>query len=467
MTPGWSSLKSIKHQRLSNCQTQSRLFMVKERRQNTHTPTVEAIMNFLPLKLFACLSAVLPLAVSSPIDNRAEATEDQDRYLLEDDVQEEDPVDFNTLLANMKGELLKSLNVSGSPAIDAAKVEPPEYMIDLYNRFANDKTSMPRSNIVRSFKNEDISDSNQTNGVRIHSLLFNVSVPRHEEITMAELRLYTLVDTDRRIYEGVDRKVIIYEVNEGEDEGSSKEDHSGQVKLAKRQIYGRDSGWETFDVTEATLRWSKSERTTHRLEVHIENMEEEKREDGELDIDMKPETKHVPLLIVFSDDRNSIEKEAIEELEQMIDHEQDVAFRNIDAGNVGINEEAMLQRRSNMLYDTSSRIRRNARGNYCKRSPLYVEFKEIGWDSWIIAPTGYEAYECKGSCFYPLTEQVTPTKHAIVQTLVNIHNPKMAAKACCVPTKLDPIAMLYLDDAGVVTYKFDYDGMVVAECGCR
>ncbi|XP_078285027.1 bone morphogenetic protein 10 isoform X2 [Rhinoraja longicauda] len=422
----------------------------------------------LSLQVFACLCLLLPLAVGSPIDNRAGATEEEGRYVLEDDIQEEDSVDFNTLLASMKGEFLKSLNLSGSPHVDAAKVEVPEYMIDLYNRFANDRTSMPSSNIVRSFKNED---SNQTNDVRIHSLLFNVSVPRHEEITMAELRLYTLVDRDRRIYEGVNRKVTIYKVSEGEAEGDTDEEHPGQgkVQLAKRQIYGRDSGWETFDVTEAILRWSKSEQTTHRLEVHIENMEVEEHDDGDLDIDMKPETKHVPLLIVFSDDRNSIKKEAIEELEQMIDHEQDVVFQSLQNENFGaeLNEEAMLQRRSNMLYDTSSRIRRNARGNYCKRSPLYVEFKDIGWDSWIIAPTGYEAYECKGSCYYPLTEHVTPTKHAIVQTLVNIRNPKMAAKASCVPTKLDPISILYLDDAGVLTYKFKYEGMVVAECGCR
>ncbi|XP_069774097.1 bone morphogenetic protein 10 [Narcine bancroftii] len=429
-------------------------------------------MYSLSLQVFACLCVLPPRASPSPIDNRADATPDESRYVLDDGFQEEDSVDFNTLLANMKGEFLKSLNLSGSPQLGAAKVDPPEYMVELYNRFANDRTSMPSSNIVRSFKNEDTSVSNQTDGVRIHSLIFNVSVPRHEEITMAELRLYTLVDRDREMYEGVDRKVTIYEVSEEEEvDRDNNEEYSGQgkLKLAKRQIYGRDSGWETFDVTEAILRWSKSEWTSHRLEVHIENMDEKKNEDGDLDIDMKPETKHVPLLIVFSDDRNSIKKEAIEELEQMIDHEQDVVFQNLEAGNFGanLNEEALLQRRSNMLYDTSSRIRRNAKGNYCKRSPLYVEFKDIGWDSWIIAPTGYEAYECKGSCYYPLTEHVTPTKHAIVQTLVNLRNPKMAAKASCVPTKLDPISILYRDDAGVVTYKFKYEGMVVAECGCR
>lgn len=46
-------------------------------------------------------------------------------------------------------------------------------------------------------------------------------------------------------------------------------------------------------------------------------------------------------------------------------------------------------------------------------------------------------------------------------------HPKRASRACCVPTKLDPISILYLDENGVITYKYHYDGMVVAECGCR
>ncbi|XP_020379889.2 bone morphogenetic protein 10 [Rhincodon typus] len=411
------------------------------------------------------LGAVLCLTASIPIENRADLSQAPPRYLLEDEPQAEDTADFSSLLAKMKAEFLKSLNLSGSPGEPGHRPQPPEYMLDLYNRFANDRTAIPSSNVVRSFRNEDLSLGNQTDDVRIHSLLFNVSVPHHEEITMAELRLFTLVDMDRKIYEGVGRRVTIYEVNGQHDERTAND--SILVKLAERQMYSRDSSWETFDVTEAIMRWSKLDSTTHRLQVHIENVEGKKDDEGRLDIDTKPETNHMPLLIVFSDDRNSIKKEAIEELEQMIDHEKDVAFQSLNNENFGLSEETLLQRQSNMLYDTSSRIRRSAKGSYCKRSPLYVEFKDIGWDSWIIAPSGYEAYECKGFCYYPLTEQVTPTKHAIVQTLVNLRNPKMAAKACCVPTKLDPISILYVDDAGAVTYKFKYEGMVVAECGCR
>lgn len=36
----------------------------------------------------------------------------------------------------------------------AVHTEPPEYMLELYERFANDRTAVPSANIVRSFKNE-------------------------------------------------------------------------------------------------------------------------------------------------------------------------------------------------------------------------------------------------------------------------------------------------------------------------
>ncbi|EMP30531.1 Bone morphogenetic protein 10 [Chelonia mydas] len=393
---------------------------------------------------------------------------EEDVPLFDELLSEQDGVDFSTLLQNMKNEFLKTLNLSDIPLHETAKVEPPEYMLELYNRFATDRTSMPSANIVRSFKNEDLtSHPIGITGIRKYPLLFNVSIPHHEEITMAELRLYTLVERDRILYDGLDRKVTIFEVLENNHAGREGEERK-MVPLASRQIYGTNSEWETFDITDAMRRWRRLELTTHRLEVQIESGEgEEPNGEGKLDIDINSEAKHVPLLIVFSDDLSNDKKEEKQELDEMIDHEQLLDLEKLGMGNFhnGPGEEALLQMRSNIIYDSTARIRRNAKGNYCKRTPLYIDFKEIGWDSWIIAPTGYEAYECRGVCSYPLTEHVTPTKHAIVQTLVHLKNPQKASKACCVPTKLDPISILYLD-AGVVTYKFKYEGMAVAECGC-
>ncbi|KAF4513819.1 UNVERIFIED_CONTAM: hypothetical protein B566_EDAN015882 [Ephemera danica] len=105
--------------------------------------------------------------------------------------------------------------------------------------------------------------------------------------------------------------------------------------------------------------------------------------------------------------------------------------------------------------------------NLCRRKPLYVDFAEIEYDTWIVAPAGYEAYQCTGKCFYPVSEHLSPTKHAIVQTLLHMVAPKKTPRACCVPTKLQPISVLYVDQHGVLTYRFSFEDMVVAECGCR
>uniref|UniRef100_A0A3B1K7G7 Bone morphogenetic protein 10 n=1 Tax=Astyanax mexicanus TaxID=7994 RepID=A0A3B1K7G7_ASTMX len=481
---------------------------------------VIATLSFLPflLLLLVPLSPGDSSPISSPERHRpAPGLEDGRGGFVDPSFLEQDSeVDLQSLLENLKGQFLRTFNLTGrGPPMQpgAPRVEPPEYMLELYNRFANDRTAMPSANIVRSFKNEDSSPSNVgSDGVRRHPLLFNVSIPHHERVTAGELRLYTLVQADRHLYAGVDRKVTIYEVvqrainssqpRRGDvfEEGGEKEEETQFVELASRQVYGMDNGWESFDMTSAIHHWHKSDSsTTHRLEVHIasintQNMAEQNESEvggsstgGKMEIDTSPEEKHKPLMIVFSNDQSGDHRGDKQELSEMIKHETpgpglndnlELEFTDLleELGTVGHggqdkeeepDEEALLQMRSNLIYDTASRIRRNAKGNQCKKSSLYVDFKDIGWDSWILEPQGYEAYECTGICSYPLTKHVTPTKHAIVQTLVSIKSPDKVARACCVPTKLDPISLLYLDDAGVVTYQYKFEGMVVAECGCR
>ncbi|KAG0711781.1 Growth/differentiation factor 6 [Chionoecetes opilio] len=92
--------------------------------------------------------------------------------------------------------------------------------------------------------------------------------------------------------------------------------------------------------------------------------------------------------------------------------------------------------------------------NGCKMKPLRVDFKDIGGNDWIIAPVHYEAFQCTGKCFYPLASHLTPTKHAVVQTLMNSVHPDRTSRACCVPTKLGPISLLYFENSNTPTYKY-------------
>lgn len=112
----------------------------------------------------------------------------------------------------------------------------------------------------------------------------------------------------------------------------------------------------------------------------------------------------------------------------------------------------------------AAKLKRLSR-NRCRRHPLYVDFNDVGWHRWIIAPSGYDAFFCLGECRFPLAEHMNSSSHAMVQTLVNSVNGAVP-RACCVPTSLSPIALLYLDPQDRVVLK-NYQDMVVEGCGCR
>uniref|UniRef100_A0A8C7YXF9 Bone morphogenetic protein 7a n=1 Tax=Oryzias sinensis TaxID=183150 RepID=A0A8C7YXF9_9TELE len=102
----------------------------------------------------------------------------------------------------------------------------------------------------------------------------------------------------------------------------------------------------------------------------------------------------------------------------------------------------------------------------CKKHELYVSFRDLGWQDWIIAPEGYAAYYCEGECAFPLNSYMNATNHAIVQTLVHFINPETVPKPCCAPTQLHGISVLYFDDSSNVILK-KYRNMVVRACGCH
>ncbi|XP_075955107.1 bone morphogenetic protein 10-like [Anarhichas minor] len=440
------------------------------------------------------------LSLSSPI----RSPENRHRISVGRDVGDNPLLDAQDFLSQFLSTInLTELRPQTRPL--AARKEPPEYMLELYNRFATDPTAVPSANVVRSFKNEDVSpDSITARGVRIYPLLFNISMSHNEHITIAELRLFTLFHKAQRPHAGIDCKVTIYKIHEGviwtkevgkEERRRDKEEvveMKDLEELVTKHIRAKDNSWVSFDLTHVVALWWKSGCATHRLEVHVASVGSE--EEGakqevagqgerlvEVGINRSLEGKHNAVIIIFSDDQSRSHKQDKQELDQMIEHENDLpenvgrsqqAFWGHVNHNTGYgnqdeqDKQSLTQLQSNLIYDAPPRIRRNVKSEPCKRTPLFVDFKDIGWDTWIIQPLGYEAYECNGVCNPPLTSEVSPTKHAIVQTLLSVKSPERASRACCVPTKLEPISLLYHDN-GVITFNHKYEGMVVAECGCR
>ncbi|XP_044514566.1 embryonic growth/differentiation factor 1-like isoform X1 [Gracilinanus agilis] len=102
----------------------------------------------------------------------------------------------------------------------------------------------------------------------------------------------------------------------------------------------------------------------------------------------------------------------------------------------------------------------------CKARQLYINFRDVGWHNWIIAPRGFMANYCQGHCFFPTATKISSFNHAVMQSLMHSVAPTTTPPPCCVPVKLSPISVLFYDNSDNVVLRH-YEDMVVDECGCR
>ncbi|KAM9715502.1 growth/differentiation factor 2 isoform 1-T1 [Menidia menidia] len=404
------------------------------------------------------LAVCIGVCTCKPVNNDIQSLEPEEPIstLPEDFLEEEDTESrIENLLGTMKESFLRQLNLSDVPQ-EHSKISPPQFMVELYNKYASNTSAIPESDVIRSFTVKDIIPS-VTNGSKPkHRLQFNLSIPSHEKINTAELQLLLFPDAESKVSSpSYNASVEVYEAN----------DHfASQAQLLDgREVAGPQTTWATFDVTAAIRRWIKSGQGTTAFDVVVDRNDCGAPDGGAscLNMSMSVGDNASAALIVFSDDFGSRGREAKKELREMIFHEEETLLHSGADWN-------RRDRLPNEIPDARHpwRTKRKAEREHCRRTSLKVNFKDIGWDSWIVAPPEYDAFECRGLCYHPLTDESTPSKHALIQTLMNIRDPKKASMACCVPTKLDPITIMYHEN-GRLTIRYLYEEMKVAECGCR
>ncbi|XP_056222238.1 growth/differentiation factor 2 isoform X2 [Seriola aureovittata] len=412
-----------------------------------------------------CLSLVVSTGscTCKPLNNDIQSEDAEGFYsqLSEVDLLEEEDTDLRTetLLGTMKEGFLRKLNLSDVPQ-EHSKICPPQFMMELYNKYASDSSAIPQSDVIRSFAVQDITLF-VTNGTKSkHRLHFNVSIPSHEKITTAKLQLFFFPDARARVTaHSFKATVKVYEVDRNDLTSTTQ-------LLVGKEMIGSQSMWTTFDVTTAIQSWIKSSNGATVFDVVVDRKDCGAPDGGEegagcLNMSVSVGDNTSAAMIVFSDDLGSRRRETRKELREMILHEEETILHS----GADWNREEELQ---NEIPEAQHprRNKRKAEREYCRRTSLKVNFKDIGWDSWIVAPPEYDAFECRGLCYHPLTDESTPSKHALIQTLLNIRDPKKANMACCVPIKLDPITVMYQEN-GRLTIRYLYEEMKVAECGCR
>ncbi len=248
------------------------------------------------------------------------------------------------------------------------------------------------------------------------------SVPSHEELVKAEFRVY---NNRSSADPALGKQVIkVYQVIA-----------TGERKLLDSKVVNFTAvGWQSYDILPAVQHWHKTPGENRGLEMEIMS------ENG---------------------------------------HPIDISHLHFDKPHEMTEEQWPHQRPLFALYSHDpnthlhkKRERRSASTSWskykglCKRFDLIVDFVLLKWD-WVLQPTKYNAYMCKGECVYPIANHLNTTNHGIVQTLVHSvkkHEAKVPP-ACCVPTELEPTMLLLSRGEGIEIK--NYADMSVVGCGCR
>uniref|UniRef100_A0A3B4AX07 TGF-beta family profile domain-containing protein n=1 Tax=Periophthalmus magnuspinnatus TaxID=409849 RepID=A0A3B4AX07_9GOBI len=271
-----------------------------------------------------------------------------------------------------------------------------------------------------------------------HSFKFDLSrIPEGEAITAAEFRVYK--DFIHERHENETFIVSIYQVLPKE-----------LLLLERRELWASEDGWMVFDLTASSNLWLLNPE--HNLGLHLVLEDRHGQNDPGLAglVTGGGSQDKQPFMVVFF-------------------KANEVRLRNVRSAHRGRNSHRNKPQRT--VQDALKAVEAATETlgfskNGCQKHELYVSFRDLGWQDWIIAPEGYAAYYCDGECAFPLNSYMNATNHAIVQTLVHFINPGTVPKPCCAPTQLHGISVLYFDDSSNVILK-KYRNMVVRACGCH
>ncbi|TKS71001.1 Bone morphogenetic protein 7 [Collichthys lucidus] len=345
----------------------------------------------------------------------------------------------------------------------------PMFMLDLYNTISpdpeppgysyykptqvspmvtpQDSRFLDDADMVMSFVNLVDQDQDLLYQQHRREFRFDLSrIPEGEAVTAAEFRIYK--EFIPKSYENETFTVSVYQVLQ-EPPNSKVE----LLLLERREVWAAEEGWLAFDLTATSNLWLVNPEQNLGLHLVLEDGHGQKRNPQLVGLvtGSGPQDKQ-PFMVAFF-------------------RANEVRFRSIRSAHGHKGRQSNRSKPQRTVQDALKAVEA-ATDNLgiskegCQKHELYVSFRDLGWQDWIIAPEGYAAYYCEGECAFPLNSYMNATNHAIVQTLVHFINPETVPKPCCAPTQLHGISVLYFDDSSNVILK-KYRNMVVRACGCH
>ncbi|NWW15925.1 BMP2 protein, partial [Falcunculus frontatus] len=311
--------------------------------------------------------------------------------------------------------------------------KPPQFMVDLFNKVAdaNGITRAPgllQGDVVRSFEDRVHVDH--------HHFYFDISaMEKGEQMLKAEFRVFKLKRTHVSGRSDVQHfcKVEVYELLESENKPQKKH------LITSRLLSLYTEGWEVFNVTQTVSKWVGNSSSNHGFWITTTHVSNNGKEHN---------------LVTFAKSQGALQESRNALL---------VLFTNSNKQKSHSFVHSATSKRPRAAAAAAARSPITA----CHRRELYVDFHAIGWSGWIIHPSGYNAFYCRGSCLFPLGGSLNATNHATVQSIVyTLKLSQDVSTPCCVPDELKSLNLLYFDDKQNVVLK-NYKDMVATRCGCR
>ncbi|XP_035232367.1 bone morphogenetic protein 2-A-like [Stegodyphus dumicola] len=330
---------------------------------------------------------------------------------------------------------------------------PPRYMLDLYRSVAapDGLTVSPTphsANVIRCY-------SDRESRHRSH-FFFNVSSEKTDKLLEAEFHIFKMKPKakDQRKAKMLKSQLLEVKIFQMLPPAKSKRKRRKRL-LETRRLSVHSTGWEIFSVKVAAADWIKDSESNLGLALSVRGLENEPIPKGLVRFAKGNRTDKQPLLVIFIDDSRQKSGSFLSAPEGY--NKYQVPVKSAPAA-----ESPRIKRGGGI-----SNVPQRTKNESCARYQLYIDFERMGWAAWIISPKGYNAYQCKGHCHFPLGQNQRPTNHATMQSIASeLSLAPNVLQPCCVPDKLLSISLLYFDEHGNVILK-QYDDMVAASCGCH
>ncbi|XP_032441667.1 lefty1 [Xiphophorus hellerii] len=329
---------------------------------------------------------------------------------------------------DMKDALLQKLGLDEVPKIQKRDLENLVVPAHIKNKYLSmlkthhsrrRRRSLPSLvGILRGVPgNADISGEYVYSDTTRHRMVFDMEarIPDNSEVTMAELKLYQRAShhkrytAEKRNHRPVNNaRVSIYWV-EVLPSGSNR-----TSLVDSRLIPIHETGWKSFDVTQAVHYWSKTQqqKTPMHLEVWIE---------GE-----RP---------------GSYAAEMARSVRFTTQEQTDDALGRPELVLYTLNLEE---------YGSGGDCDANQNKDACCREQHFINFRALTWTQyWIIEPAGYQAFRCTGGCKQPK------------------RNYGYGERRCAV-SESSPLPIMYLVKKGDYTEieVAEFPNMIVERCAC-